>query len=91
MDPTRKRPENSKDGATFQLLSLVPGGDSGKEPTCQCRKCKRYGFDPWVRKIPWRRAWQPSPVFFPGKSYGKKSLVDYSTWGPKESDMTEVT
>ena len=78
MDPTRKRPENSKDGATFQLLSLVPGGDRGKEPTCQCRKCKRYGFDPWVRKIPWRRAWQPSPVFLPKESHGQRSPAGYT-------------
>ena len=39
-----------------------PGGTSGKEPTCQCRGCKRCEFDPWARKIPWRRAWQPTLV-----------------------------
>ena len=38
---------------------------SGKEPACQYRKCKRRGFDPWVGKTPWRRAWQPTPVFLP--------------------------
>ena len=43
-----------------------PGGTSGKEPTYQCRRHKRSGFDPWVRKIPWRSAWQPTPVFLPG-------------------------
>ena len=42
------------------------------EHACQCR---RYGFDPWVEKIPWRRAWQPSPVFLPRKSNGQKSLT----------------
>ena len=47
-----------------------PSGVSGKEPTCQCGRCKRHGFDPWVRKIPWRRAWQPTPVFLPGESHG---------------------
>ena len=41
-------------------------GGSGKELTCQCRRCKRYECDPWVRKIPWRREWQPTPVFLPG-------------------------
>ena len=46
-------------------------------------------FDPWVGKIPWRRKWQPTPVFCPGKSHGQRSLVGYSPWGPKESDMTE--
>ena len=39
-----------------------PGGASGKEPSCQCRRGKRFGFTPWVRKIPCRRAWQPTPV-----------------------------
>ena len=37
---------------------------SGKEPTCHCRRQKKHGFDPWIGKIPWRRAWQPTPVFF---------------------------
>ena len=49
----------------------------------------RCGFDPWVRKIPWRRKWQSTPVFLPGKSHGQKSLVGYSPWGRKESDITE--
>ena len=39
-----------------------PGGASGKEPACQCRRCKKCGFDPWVWKIPWRKAQQPTPV-----------------------------
>jgi len=38
----------------------------------------RLGFDPWVGKTPWRRAWQPTPVFLPGESHGQKGLVDYS-------------
>ena len=45
--------------------------------------------DPWIGKMPWRRAWQPTPVFLPGKSHGQRSLVGYSPWGRKESDMTE--
>ena len=45
-----------------------PGGTSGQEPACQCRRHKRDGFDPWVGKIPWRRAWQPIPAFLPGES-----------------------
>ena len=49
-----------------------PGGTSGKEPTHQCRRHKRCGFDPRVRKIPWRRAWQPTPVFLPGESHGEE-------------------
>ena len=47
------------------------------------------GFDPWVRKIPWKRAWQPTLVFLPGKSRGQWSLLDKSPWGCKESDTTE--
>ena len=66
------------------------GGTSGKEPICQCRRCKRCGFDPWVGKIPWRRAWQPTPAFLPGESHGQRSLAGYSSWGHKESD-TEAT
>ena len=46
-----------------------PGGASGKEPACQCRRCKRHGFNPWVGKIPYRRAWQPISVFLPGESH----------------------
>ena len=49
------------------------------------------GFDPWVGKIPWRRAWQPTPVFLPGESQGLRSLVGYSPQSPQESDTTEVT
>jgi len=65
-----------------------PGGSSGKELTCQCRRCKRHRFSPWVRKIPWRRAQQPAPVFLPGESHGQGSLV-YSPWGHRELNMTE--
>ena len=54
------------------------GGASDKEPACQGRRCKRHGFDPWVRKIPWRRARQPTPLFFPGKLHEQRSLVGYS-------------
>jgi len=43
-----------------------PGGLSGKEPTCQCKRLKRCGFNPWVRKVPWKRAWQLTPEFLPG-------------------------
>ena len=50
---------------------------------------KRCGFDPWVGKIPRRRKWQPTPVFLPEKSHGKRILVGYSPWGLKESDATE--
>ena len=54
-----------------------------KESTCQCRRCRKCGLNPWVGKIPWRRQWQSTPVFLPGKSHGQKSLESYSLWGPK--------
>ena len=44
---------------------------------------KRHGFDPWVGKIPWRRVWQPPPVFLPGKSHGQRSLAGHSPWCSK--------
>ena len=68
-----------------------PGGASGKEPTCQYRRHKRFGFDPWVGKIPWRRKWLPTPVFLPRESHGHRSLVGYCSWGHKESDVAEAT
>ena len=55
-----------------------PGGSSGKEPACQHRRHKRAGFNPWVGEIPWRRAWQPTPVFLPAESQGQRSLAGYS-------------
>ena len=67
------------------------GGASSKESACQCRRYKRLRSDPWVGKIPWRRKWQLTPVFFPGKSHGQRSLMSYSPWGLKESDMTTAT
>ena len=50
---------------------------------------QRPGFDPWVRKIPWRREWQPTQVFLHGESPGQRNLAGYSPWGPKELDTTE--
>ena len=68
--------------------SWLPRWLSGKDSTWQCRRCRRCGFDPWVGKIPWRRKWQPTPVFLPGESHGQISLVGYSPLGHKESDTT---
>ena len=73
-------------------LSLgLPRWRSGKESACQCRRHKRRGFNPWVRMLPWRRKWQPTPVFLPGKFHGQRSLAGYSPWGRKESDATDHT
>jgi len=57
------------------VASRVAGG---KEPTCQCRRWKRHGLDPWVGTIAWRRAWQPTPAFLPGESHEQRSLAGYS-------------
>ena len=52
-------------------------------------QCRRPRFNPWVGKIPWRRKWQPTPVFLPGNSHGQRSLAGYSPRGCKESHTTE--
>ena len=62
---------------------------NGKESACQCRRGRRHGLDHQVRKIHWSRKWQHTPVFLPEKFHGQRSLVGYSLWGSKESDMTE--
>ena len=64
----------------------LPRWLSGTESACQHRRCR---FDPWVGKIPWRRKWQPTLVFFPGEFHGQRSLVGCSLRGRKESDTTE--
>ena len=66
----------------------LPRWWSAKESACQYSKCKRHGFNSWVRKIPWSRKWQPTPEFMLEKSLGQKSLVGYSPWGFKESETT---
>ena len=62
---------------------------SGKEFTCQYRRHRRCGFDPWVGKIPCSRKWQPIPVFLPGKFHRQRSLAGSSPWGQKKSDTAE--
>ena len=67
----------------------LPRWCSAKEFVCQCRRCKRWGFNPWVGKIPWSRKWQPNPVFLPGKFHGQRRLTGYSPWGCKKLTVTE--
>ena len=67
-------------------MARLPWWLNSKESACQCR---RHEFNPWVGNIPWRRKWQPIPVFLPGEFNEQRSLVSYSPWGCKESDMTE--
>ena len=62
----------------------LPWWFSGKESACQCRS---FRFNPWVSKIPWRRKWQPTPVFLPWKSHGQRSPVGFGPWSQKESDV----
>ena len=63
-----------------------PGGSDGKESTCNAGE---LGLVPGLVKIPWRRTWQPTPVFLPGEAHGQRSLAGCSPWGRKESDTTE--
>ena len=63
---------------------------NGKESVCQCRRCKRHRFDPWVRRAPWSWKWQPTPVYLSKKSYGQRNLACYNTRGHKELDVTAL-
>ena len=69
----------------YTSFLVFPGGQ-WERITFQCRRC---GFSPWFRKIPWRRKWLPTPAFLPGESHGQKSLVGYSPRGHKELDTIE--
>ena len=69
------------------ILKDFPGGDSCKEPACQCRRPKKHGINPCVGKIPWRRAWQPTPVLLPKESHRQRRLGDYSPLGHKETQL----
>ena len=66
-------------------LHRFSSSSDGKESACNAGD---PGFGPWVRRIPWRRKWQSTPVFLPGEFHGQRSLVGYSLWCCKESDMT---
>ena len=69
----------------------LPRWHSGKESTCQCRRRKKYMFDPWVGTIPWSRKWQPTPVLLPGKSHGQRSLAGCNPWDHKDLDISVNT
>ena len=84
--PTPRDPDASD---WIGLVQGFPGGASGKEPACQCRRFERYRFCLWVGRIPWRRAWQPTPVFLPGESHGQRSLAGCCPWGHTELDTSE--
>ena len=88
LPPGRSRKYLKKTGNKGDNKGITgfPHCATSKEPTCQCRRYETHGFDPWVGKIPWRRKWQPTPVFL----HGQRSLVGFSPWGCKR-DPTEVT
>ena len=71
-------------------INMICSCDCSWKGFClQCLQCGRPRFNPWVRKSPWRRKWQPTPVFLSGESHRQRSLVGYNPWGHKESDTTE--
>ena len=72
------------------LFKGHPRWHSGKEFACQCKRCKRSRFDPWVGKSPWRRKWQPPPIVLPGELCGQRSLVGYSPWACQELGMSKL-
>ena len=65
----------------YNHILSFPGGASGKEPACRCRRHRSRRFNPWVGKIPWRRAWQAIPGFSPGESHGWRCLAGYRPQG----------
>ena len=79
--------ENFKFFYTSAGLWGFRGGTSGKEPTCQCGRHKRCVLNPSVGKMPWRRAWQPIPVFLPGEFPGQRSLVSYSSLSHSQTQL----
>ena len=75
-------------GEDYACGQCFPGGSDGKESVC---KAGDPWFDPWFRKIPWRKEWRPTPVFLPGELHGQRSLKGYSPRGRKELDTAEAT
>ena len=71
-----------------ETLKGLPRWLNGKESACIQEMLETW-FDPWVRKIPWRRKCQPTPVFLPRDFHDQRSLASYSPWGCKELDRTE--
>ena len=78
-------------GTCLPLVKTSPDGASGKEPACQCRRLKRLQFNPWVGKIPWRRAWKPTPVFLPGESPGTEEPGKLLSVGSQRVGYNQAT
>ena len=93
--PLIEPPPSGKSRPIYAVPRRAPSPGSGllgwwfssPESVCQCWRCR---FHPWVRKIPWRRKWQSTPVFLSGKSHGQKSLAGYNPGGPQGSDRTQL-
>ena len=92
--PRKKLPQGNHEVRVWQKPALKAGQQVFSafglvtQTVRICLPCRRPRFDPWVRKIPWRRKWQPTPVFLPGESHGQRSLAGYSPWGHRVR-MTE--
>ena len=87
-------PENVRQNLVFGTTIVqtgLPRWLSGKDSVCNTGAVEDTGLIPGSGRSPGRRAWQPTPVFLPGESHGQRSLVGYSPWGHKESDLSEVT
>ena len=90
-DPNNPPPPalmNSSNLASWDLKGF-PGGSVVKNSPASVGDAGDTGLIPGSEKIPWRRKWQPTPVFLPGKSHGQRSLAGYSPWGRKETGMTK--
>ena len=74
----------------FSLFTASPASLGVKNPPTNAGDLRDAGSIPGVGKMPWRRKWQPTPVFLPGESHGQRSLAGYRPWGRKESDTTEA-
>ena len=77
--------ESGRSDLDLNPCFVFPGGSDGRISL----QCRRPRFDPWLRKIPWRREWLSTPVSLAGEVHGQRSLVGCSPWGRKESDTTE--
>ena len=73
------------------MIWSCPCGSAIKNLLTIACQCRRHGFDPWLGKIPWRRKWQPTPVFLPREPHGQRNMAGYSPWGHKSVRYNLVT
>ena len=87
-----RRNENYQSNGNINInIYIISGLPCWRGWSRICLQCRRPGLNLWVRKIPWRREWLPTPVFLPGRSNGQRSLAGYSPWGRKELDTKQLT